>query len=599
MAPGRSRQLVWLGLALIIVFGFFLRSYHFADWLHFELDQARDARVVDAALEGGPGELPLLGPKAGGTFLRLGPAFYYIEYFGALVFGASPSGMAVIVLFVSVASIGVFFLFVRRLFPDWLALFLTLGFSVSEYFVMYGRFAWNPNMLPFFILLGMYALLCSVGGGERYPGRWFLVSVAAFGVATNLHFLAFLAAPTFLIVFLVFRRPHFRLRIWGMAVGIIVLLYLPMLLNELATGGANTREFFGAITEKSTKEDHTLIEKFVRNGSEHILAALVITTGYEGGTLPKLTTQDGILITCQGKCDVGKPYGLAAAWVLGLAILAFGWLLFQETERRKRDALFAVGMWFAITCTLFTPLAYGMAPRFFLLSGPFFFVFLGCLALVVVRMIPWRAFGRTVVMTLLFGLVTLNYASLSVRFDELARSQTAPIDSPPDRILKERIRVTLGQQNQIIDFLAAESAKRNYPVYMFSEPQHRRALKYLLERRGIENAVLGFDGIYQEGVYFLILRAQSDLEDALRKYHANYTIGGSTPFGTLVVIELFPKPESIIGTRQDFSFQKPSDSLAPPRYTWNEYFSRSKKGGAEDTTSLDQIEDEATNQSEP
>ena len=80
MASGRSRQLVWFGLALIIALGFFLRSYHFTDWLHFELDQARDARVVDAALEGGPGELPLLGPKAGGTFLRLGPAFYYLQY---------------------------------------------------------------------------------------------------------------------------------------------------------------------------------------------------------------------------------------------------------------------------------------------------------------------------------------------------------------------------------------------------------------------------------------------------------------------------------------------------------------------------------------
>jgi 4-amino-4-deoxy-L-arabinose transferase-like glycosyltransferase len=183
-------------LILILTLGLFFRAYHFSDWLHFELDQARDARVIDHALEGGMGELPLLGPKAGGTFFRLGPAYYYLQYVSALVFGGTPAGMAIIVLLTSVASIGIFFMLVRRLFPDWLALLITLAFSVSEYFIMYGRFAWNPNMLPFFILLGMYALLRSVGGSERNPGRWFLVSIFAFGVATELHFLAFLAVPS-------------------------------------------------------------------------------------------------------------------------------------------------------------------------------------------------------------------------------------------------------------------------------------------------------------------------------------------------------------------------------------------------------------------
>ncbi len=598
MASGRSRQLVWFGLALIIALGFFLRSYHFADWLHFELDQARDARVIDAALEGGPAELPLLGPKAGGTFLRLGPAYYYLQYLGALVFGGTPVGMAVIVLIASVASIPVFFLLIRRLFPDWLALFVTLGFAVSEYFVMYGRFAWNPNMLPFFILLGMYALLRSVGGGERNPGRWFIVSAFAFGIATELHFLAFLAIPTFVAIFLVIRRPKFRLRTWGAALAVVGVLYFPMFLNELATGGANTREFFGAITEKSTKEEHILTEKIIRNGSEHVLAGLVILTGFEGGTLPSVKTAEGLSIVCQGKCDVGKPYGLSMAVLLGLSVIAYLVLVFREKERRKQDILLAVGLWFAITFSLFTPLAYGMAPRFFLLSGPFFFVLIGCLGLLFARLLPRYGLGHTLVVGLFMVLVTLNISSLQMRFDELSRAATKLIDSPPDRILKERIRVTLKQQNEIIDFLAARSAEQGYPVYMFSEPQHRRALKYLLEKRGIENAVLGYDGIYRQGVYYIVLRAQSDVEDALRKYRVSYDIGTTTRFGTLVAIELVPKPSAIIGERQDFSVPKPSDSTAPPRYTWSEYFSRSDGGSDADTSGLDRIEDEANNQSE-
>jgi 4-amino-4-deoxy-L-arabinose transferase-like glycosyltransferase len=453
MAPHQRVRLVWIVFALIVAFGFFLRFYHFADWLHFELDQARDARVVDAALQSGPGALPLLGPKAGGTFLRLGPGYYQLQYMSALVFGGTPAGMAVVVLIVSVASVGFFFLLARRFFTDWLALLLTLAFATSEYFVMYGRFAWSPNMLPGFLLLGMYGLLRAVGGGERYPGRWFVLSAGAFALATQLHFLAFLAVPIFLACFLLIRRPKFSLRAWGLAFGIIGLLYFPMLLNELATGGANTREFFGAITEKSTKEDHVFLEKVIRNSSEQVLAGLVILTGFEGGTLPSVKTADGLLITCQGKCDIGKPYGLAAAAVAILSLIAFGLLCIRETERKKRDVLLAVGLWFTITFIAFTPLAYGMAPRFFLLSGPFFFILVGCLGLIVSRTFHWFGSGRFVFTLFVLGLTFLNLSSLHTRFDELARAQQEPVDSPPDRILKERIRVTLEQQERIVDFL--------------------------------------------------------------------------------------------------------------------------------------------------
>ena len=127
---------------------------------------------------------------------------------------------------------------------------------------------------------------------------------------------------------------------------------------------------------------------------------------------------------------------------------------------------------------------------------------------------------------------------------------------------------------------------------MWSEPQYRRALKYLLEKEGVENAVLGFDGIYAEGVYYLVLRTQSDLEDALKKYRTSYEVGETTSFGTLVAIELFPKPEAIQKVRQDFSVVKPNDSQGLPRYTWREFFERRSaihdESDAEDEASLDE-----------
>lgn len=589
-----SSHYVKIGLLVgVILLGFFLRAYQFSPWLHFELDQARDARVIDHALRDGPAELPLLGPKAGGTFLRLAPGFYYVQYVSGLLFGGTPSGIAFLIMLLSASAVLVFFFFIRRYFSVHLSLLLTALFAVSAFFVMYGRFAWNPNMLPFFVLLGMYALLRSVDSGEEKRERWFLVAVCSLTLATHAHFLAFLALPAIALVFLLIKRPRFSLRSWAGALAVVAVLYLPMALNEWETGGSNTREFLAAVTEKSTKEDHGIVEKFLRDTSEHALGALVITTGFEGATFPTFSLDQGKLVRkCAEKCDRGKWYGVAAAMVFGLSLLSLLFFFWREEERKKKDFLLLCGIWFAVTFVLFLPLSYGFAPRFFLLSGMLFIILLG-LFLLGVKRVFGRRVGSVIVSLVVGAFIFSNLFFLSQRFDELARAGSEAIDSAPDRILKERIRVTLEQQNRIVDMLEARSREHNFPVYMFSEPQHRRALKYLMEKRGIENAVLGFDGIYRQGVYFLILRAQSDIEDAVKKYRVNYEIGETTSFGTLIVLELIPKEEAIIGERQDFSVPKPSDSKAPPRYTWKEFFMRNGAVPAEGDSALETGEDEA------
>ncbi len=583
-------------LGAIVLFGFWLRSYHFSSWLHFELDQSRDARVVDDALEGGPGELTLLGPKAGGTFLRLAPGFYYLQYISGLLFGDTPAGIAVVVMLLSVAALPVFYFLIARYFNRSLSLLLTLLLASSAFFVMYGRFAWNPNILPFFILLGMYALLRSVDHWESRRGRWFVVAALSLTFATHGHFLAFVSLPVIAVTFLILKRPRFSWRAWAGALGIVALLYLPMVLNEIGTGGANTKEFFGAITEKSTKEDHILLEKGIRNFSEHALGALLITTGFEGGAFPTFTFKDSQLIwSCPERCDAGKWTGVAAVMALGLSLLLLLFFWWRAEKGKKKDFLLLCGIWFGVTFALFTPLSYGFAPRFFLVSGVLFIIFLGILLDTVRHLLGEKKWTHLVV--LLFGstFVFSNVHFLSARFVELSQAGILQIDSAPDRILKERIRVTLEQQNQIIDMFESRYRENHFPIYMFSEPQHRRALKYLMERRGIENGVLGYETIYRQGTYFLVLRGQSDLEDALKKYRVNYEIGGTTHFGTLVAIELLPKPEAIKAERQDFSIVTPDTSTAPPRYTWNEFFHLKEDVPIEDQESnLEQSEDKET-----
>ncbi len=562
-----------LAVALILLFGAFLRLYSLGDWLHFELDQARDALVIDAALLGGPLDLPLLGPKAGGTFLRLGPGFYWLEYLGAWISGDTILGGALVIALCSIASIFLFYLFARRYFSASSSTALTLLFSVSAFLVLYGRFAWNPNLIPFFSLLGMYALLRSVDRHEKHMGRWLLVAAFAIGLATHMHFLAFLALPAITGLFLLWRRPRIALRFWLGAGAIILVLYVPMILNEIKTGGMNTHEFIGAVSEKSTKENHPLIEKAVRNTSEFALHGFVLLTGFEGAALPSLVIQDGIIETvCVGRCDQGKPYGIASFVLLLCMLFSLLWLWWRETDRRKEDVLLLSLLWIGVTFVLFLPLAYGIAPRFFLLNAPVFFLLFGFLWRAVSQRVPRRFhFGTVVFWAVVMSLVASNLYFLANRFEQLRLAGNEAIESPPDRILKERVRVTREQQERIADFLAARTREANVPLYMSSEPQYRRALKYLLDQRGIGSISPKTNEAYRQSISFVILRTQSDHDAGLEKYRSAYTKGDAVAFGTLTVIELLPKPESIIGERQDFTTIKVSRSQAPPRYTLRQF----------------------------
>ncbi|KKQ80045.1 MAG: hypothetical protein UT03_C0034G0001, partial [Candidatus Moranbacteria bacterium GW2011_GWD2_38_7] len=100
-------------LFLIILLGAYLRLNDFSNLARFNADQVRDAKIVDAMLEG---EFPLLGPKAGGTAFKLGPAFYYLEYFSGAIFGSTPGGIALFIPIFSIASIFLFYLFFKNIF---------------------------------------------------------------------------------------------------------------------------------------------------------------------------------------------------------------------------------------------------------------------------------------------------------------------------------------------------------------------------------------------------------------------------------------------------------------------------------------------------
>lgn len=578
-----QRHILLLGVILLLAA--FVRFYQFEPWLHFELDQARDMLVVEEGFKGNALDLPLLGPRAAGSFLRLAPGFYYLQYASGLLFGEDPAGVAIFVAIFSLLAVLVFYALARRVYSRAWSLGLTLVVAVSTYLVLYGRFAWNPNLLVLFVPLGIYALLRAVDAEEKRPAVWFLGAVASLVFATHFHFLAFLSLPIIAVIFLLYKRPRFSWQVWLGAVGIAAFLYLPMALNEMKAGFTNTQEFWGAVEEKEEKSDHNILEKAIRNYTEYALAGIIITTGFEGADFPAIIIQsDEVGSVCRDRCDDGKWYGIAGALVLALGLLSFIYQARKAGPGKKRDFYILTLIWFGISYFIFLPFAYDVAPRFYLLTAPIFFIAIAAI-IVTLRNVWGKKNSNTFFWIVIALLVFSNGYFTWGRFDELHRAKTEAVDSAPDRILKEQVRVTLEQQQMVAEFFKEQQRVSGYPIYMYSDPQYRRALKYVVESLGVQNDVVSLSKVYRQGEYYLVLRHRNDYEPSLRKYREVYEVGEFRPVGTLMVIPLTPKPESITDERQDFTVpeEKASTPAEAPRYTWREFFQTDGKALPEDS----------------
>lgn len=579
----------WLYISLVILvlgLGVFLRVYHFSDWLHFELDQSRDAKVIDLAIEEGIGNLPLLGPKAAGTFLRLGPIFYYFNYLSALFFGDTPSGIAAIMCIFGILAMPIFYLFVRRYFDKNLSLGLLLVFSVSLYFVMYSRFSWNPNPLVLFVILTFFCLLRVVDKEEKRKGLWLILFFVSLIISSNFHFLAFMALPAISFLFLIIKRPRIKMKFWAISVLLVLLLYTPVFINEYMTGGENVKQFFKATEKKSTKDEHTFIEKIVKSYNENALGYFVVLSAQEKSDIPRIVkTQTFYDIKCDNACKKKLPWGTAAFLFFTVGLILSIRKYWKEKDPAKKDFALLILLWIFVTLVLFIPISFGIAPRFFLLVSALPFVFLGYLIELIGEKSSEKVFLILVIIFCGF-LAVSNLVKIKERFWQMSRAPFESFEIPADKILKERHRVTLEQQYKIFDLVKKRYDENKYPVYLSSDPFYSRALSYHIAKAGIpSDDFKNIKKVYAQGNYFLVFPTASNVEKDMLKYGQSFDLKEKTIIGTLTVYEFIPKKESITQEIQIFEPEEKPKSApgVPVRYRWEEIFnSAEKERGEED-----------------
>ncbi len=570
-----KNKIFWIVLG-ITLFGAFLRAYHFGDWMHYQLDQARDFRVVHAAIVYGPGELPLQGPRAAGSFLRLGPLLYYMEYGSALVFGDTPAGSVMIILILNILAVPLFFVFLRRFFEWRLSAGLTGIFAVSLFMIVYSRFGWNPTLVPFFMILFAYALLQVTDGDKNSP--WWLVGAAgALAFIANMHFVAFVTVPVIAIAYFIWTRPRIKWTWWLLAIGVFIFLNVPLIVNDIKTGGENTKEFVDVALNRSSgdnKNTHNIVDKTVRNVGMHTQYYWLVLTGNQFAVLPELKGRD---IRCNYDCKHGLVFGGVSFVMIFFGVL--GWVLLYKNEQNvdKKNFLRLVLLWGLIVFAVYTPLAYDIAPRFFLLNVPLMFIMLGF----VLNIISTRnkKIENIFIIIVIAICIISNLFFVQKYYRELAQASTSEnfVLNHSDKILKEKTRVTFSQMMKITDWMDSKYRENGWPIFMYGQPEYKRAFWERIDVRDIPRDHIPKDlkPLYREGNYFIVIRTQSDQKGFLKNFLKCLDIVERKNFGTLMTYYFKPKEECVTDEEKVFKEKSRDPKFSKdvqPRYLWRQVF---------------------------
>lgn len=460
MKTGKSWH-VWALLAVIAA-AFLIRSYNFHDWLYFEADQVRNANNAHAVYENGLSELPLLGPKAGGTDLHLGPASYYFEIALGFIFGHNhPAVFAFGNFIFLLLAIPLFFIFLKNFFSAKVSLLTTAVFASSYLLTQSARFSWNPNSLPFWVILFMLGLVKSTDSSSPKRGWWLAATFFSYGVLSQLHFVALMGFGAMAFFFWFFQRPaKINWKYWAGSVGALAAMCLPLVVYDAKNHGQNIRSLVSAFSAKA--DSHTVLE---------VVGKFFQMTG-------KYTT---FMLTSLNDKEFG--FSILAGCILFVLLgSSLAYLLRKKQQSEQLNKLkHLVGIWTGIFLLIYLKLAYSMdQPRFWLPVLPLLFIALASSFQLLSRL-KWGGFVNVALALLL---IVLNLSAVFSWYGNLAsqnredlffRKATATTLKQSDFVIYQNIQ-------KAVAFMALEAEKEEKQPCFTAPATYLASYKYVFDQ---------------------------------------------------------------------------------------------------------------------
>jgi len=429
-------------LVIILVLGLFLRLYDVGSAMHFGQDEARDAFVVKSITEG---NLVLLGPAAPNNWsgFHLGPAMYYLLVPFYWLGGLSPVGGVWAIAIFSSASLFLVYYLGRQLLGRVAGLSASALFAVSFLMVYYGRWAWNPNYVPFFALLIFLSLLkLTQLKASQKNERWLYVLAIASGLAIQFHGTVLISLPLLLAAFFIIFRPKVNWKKYAIAVLVFLIVNLPQIAYDLTHGFANAKGFVKVIFQSESGSQISLLSRIKRTAE--------LTIDFWQQSL------------------VHRGLRITVYLLLGCSLFVLFFYFWQAMKKKRKDPkVILVFLWLAVPLFVFIFYKEAIPVHYFAFMFPLPFLMLGWL---------WQYLWKNKWLSATVIILTLTLVSLqlfySVNFLKDISQDGSRASSYPVRLSElQKVSEYAKEDSQGAPFIFTslpENAYTNSYSYLFS-----------------------------------------------------------------------------------------------------------------------------------
>lgn len=215
-------------LAVIVSIGAFLKFYGLNDNLHFDVDEANHTSTVFNMIKNldpvtqGP-------PASSDSPLYHGAYYYYVLVPATLIGWGNPIIIASFFIICSLLSIILLYFALEHFFGKRIAFATIIIYTLSYSAILYSRWIWNPNLIPFFFSLALFSL-AQIDKNKKIflPVLFFAVgSIAQVHVGSLFFPLVLLPIVPFLI------SKNKGKKYWILAIILLVIPFLPTIYFEL------------------------------------------------------------------------------------------------------------------------------------------------------------------------------------------------------------------------------------------------------------------------------------------------------------------------------------------------------------------------------
>ncbi len=416
----------------ILIVAAALRLYKIREYLTFLGDQGRDVWVIKRMVV--DGDITLLGPITSVGSIFLGPLYYYMMTPFLILFHFDPVGPAIMIVLLSLATILLWYKFCKDYFSFPVFFFSALLYATSPLVVIYSRFSWNPNAVPFFALLLIYGL-CKVVADHK--DSWLFVVGMSLGALLQFHYLALIFVP--IIILCLFLRKKTTIRYYALLILGGIITFSPFILFELRHGLVNTQTALRFIFKTdATGPTHIAFRDFFYHLNDvfvRIFWRLVVVQNAE----------------------------ITKAFIVSLFIGLAVWFssIQKKKEMEKTKKVFVIlCLWFVIGLFLYAIYQGTVYDYYFVTLFPLPFLFTG-----IFLQFLWgkNKMGKLVSVLILFSFVVFHFRNLPFRYE------------PNNQV---------DQTKTISRFVFEQTQNQPYNFALIAEKNSDHAYRYFLELIG-------------------------------------------------------------------------------------------------------------------